>query len=128
MKRFILTLFISISAVLAFAKPPHLASEELFKGQYEQTKGVKTSIAKTRGQYHRGLTVTGNAAVVKKMVEAINKDARRADYYSDNSDEKEHYTVMRINNNGRTIQVGLQRDASGKNGYLFIVGPEEAFK
>lgn len=128
MKRFTLTLALVITAILAFAKPPHLAVEELFKGQYDHTKGVKTSIAKTGGQYHRGLTVTNNPGIVKKMVEAIKKDSSRAASYFDNNDENGLYTVMMITNNGQTIQVGLQRDPQGRNGYLFIQGPDGAFK
>lgn len=122
----IITVFI-VSATAVFAKPPHLAVENLFDGRFNNTNGVTTSIYKNKGNYYRGLTVKGNERVLDKVAEAIEKDRSRGIDYSDFNDDSGRYISLKIVNNGATIFIGLQREKTGE-GFFFIQGKEEAFK
>lgn len=128
MKRTLITLaIIMVSAVTAFAKPPQLATEQLFDGRYNKNKSVSTSIYRNNGTYYRGMTVTGNPDIVRKIADAISKDADSATNYSDYSDRDGQYTSLKIVNNGETIHIGLKQDAPG-TAFFFIQGKEKAFK
>lgn len=128
MKRTLITLaIIMVSAVTAFAKPPQLATEQLFDGRYNKNKSVSTSIYRNNGTYYRGMTVTGNPGIVRKIADAISKDADGATNYSDYSGSDGQYTSLKIVNNGETIHIGLKQDAPG-SAFFFIQGKEKAFK
>ncbi len=128
MKRTLITLaIIMVSAVTAFAKPPQLATEQLFDGRYNKNKSVSTSIYRNNGTYYRGMTVTGNPGIVRKIADAISKDADGATNYSDYSGSDGQYTSLKIVNNGETIHIGLKQDAPG-TAFFFIQGKEKAFK
>lgn len=128
MKRTLITLaIIMVSAVTAFAKPPQLATEQLFDGRYNKNKSVSTSIYRNNGTYYRGMTVTGNPDIVRKIADAISKDADGATNYSDYSDRDGQYTSLKIVNNGETIHIGLKQDRPG-SAFFFIQGKEKAFK
>lgn len=127
MKRTLITLALMISAVTAFAKPPHLATEQLFDGRYNKNKSVSTSIYRNNGTYYRGMTVTGNPGIVRKIADAISKDADGATNYSDYSGSDGQYTSLKIVNNGETIHIGLKQDSPG-SAFFFIQGKEKAFK
>ncbi len=128
MKRTLITLaIIMVSAVTAFAKPPQLATEQLFDGRYNKNKSVSTSIYRNNGTYYRGMTVTGNPDIVRKIADAISKDADGATNYSDYSGSVGQYTSLKIVNNGETIHIGLKQDRPG-SAFFFIQGKEKAFK
>ncbi len=73
------------------------------------------------------MTVENNLGIVKKIVEAITKDAPRAKDFSDYHGEDGQYTSLQILNNGEIIYVGLKRDQHG-GAFFFIQGKEKAFK
>ena len=99
MKKFIIIFLMSTTITfLANAKPPHLSVEQLFDGRYNNEKTVSTFVSKDNGSYYRMLQVSNNPAIVK------------------------------ITNNGETIDIGFQQAPSGKSATLFIKGPEKAFK
>ncbi len=128
MKRTLITLaIIMVSAVTAFAKPPQLATEQLFDGRYNKNKSVSTSIYRNNGTYYRGMTVAGNPDIVRKIADAISKDADGATNYSDYSGSDGQYTSLKIVNNGETIHIGLKQDRPG-SAFFFIQGKEKAFK
>ena len=128
MKRTLITLaIIMVSAVTAFAKPPQLATEQLFDGRYNKNKSVSTSIYRNNGTYYRGMTVTGNPDIVRKIADAISKDADGATNYSDYSGSDGQFTSLKIVNNGETIHIGLKQDRPG-SAFFFIQGKEKAFK
>ncbi|MBQ1798581.1 MAG: hypothetical protein IIZ89_04340, partial [Muribaculaceae bacterium] len=97
MKRFILLIITCIITALAVcATPPKLNVESLFDGRYNGNKSVTISIYKSNGNYYRGLTVKNNPGIVKKIAEAIAKDAPRAKEYSDYNGADGQYTSLQI--------------------------------
>lgn len=128
MKRFILLIITCIITALAVcATPPKLNVERLFDGRYNDNKSVTISIYKSNGNYYRGLTVKNNPGIVKKIAEAISKDAPRAKEYSDYNGDDGQYTSLQIVNNGEVIYIGLQRNQHSW-AFFFIQGKEKAFK
>lgn len=115
------------TAIAVFAKPPKLNVEKLFDGRFNSSKSVTISIYKNNGNYYRGMTVNNNPDIIKKIADAIEKDASRASNYSDHQSSDGQYTSLQIVNNGETIYIGLQRDRHG-GGFFFIQGKEKAFK
>ncbi|MBO4813635.1 MAG: hypothetical protein J5523_01605 [Muribaculaceae bacterium] len=127
MKRLIIIITCIIAALAAYANPPKLNVESLFDGRYNGNECVTISIYKNNGNYYRGLTVKNNPGIIKKIAEAISKDAPRAKEYSDYSGADGQYTSLQIVNNGEIIYIGLQRDKHG-GAFFFIQGKEKAFK
>ena len=127
MKRLLIIITSILTAIAVYANPPKLNVESLFDGRYNDNKCVTISIYKSNGNYYRGMTVENNPGIVKKIAEAITKDAPRAKDFSDYQGEDGHYTSLQIVNNGETIYIGLQRDRHGV-AFFFIQGKEKAFK
>ena len=75
MKRLIIIITCIVTALAVYANPPKLNVESLFDGRYNDNKSVTISIYKNNGNYYRGLTVKDNPGIVKKIAEAISKDA-----------------------------------------------------
>ena len=127
MKRLTIIILCLVTAIAVFAKPPKLNVEKLFDGRFNSSKSVTISIYKSNGNYYRGITVTNNPGIIKKIADAIERDAPRASHYSDHQNSDGQYTSLQIINNGETIYIGLQRDRNG-GGFFFIQGKEKAFK
>ena len=127
MKRLAIIILCLVTAIAVFAKPPKLNVEKLFDGRFNSSKSVTISIYKSNGNYYRGITVTNNPGIIKKIADAIERDASRASHYSDHQNSDGQYTSLQIINNGETIYIGLQRDRHG-GGFFFIQGKEKAFK
>ena len=127
MKRLIIIITCIIAALAVYANPPTLNVESLFDGRYNGNECVTISIYKNNGNYYRGLTVKNNPGIIKKIAEAISKDAPRAKEYSDYSGADGQYTSLQIVNNGEIIYIGLQRDKHD-GAFFFIQGKEKAFK
>ena len=127
MKRLIIIITCVIAALAAYANPPKLNVESLFDGRYNDNKSVTITIYKNNGNFYRGLTVTNNPGIIKKIAEAITKDVPRAKEYSDHNGPDGQYTSLQIVNNGEIIYIGLQRDRHG-GAFFFIQGKEKAFK
>lgn len=127
MKRLIIIILSMATALAVFAKAPKLNVESLFDGRFNNNRSVTISIYKNNGNYYRGITVKNNQDIIKKIADAIAKDAPRASDYSDHHGEDGQYTSLQIINNGETIYIGLQRDRHG-GGFFFIQGKEKAFK
>lgn len=117
----------TITCVIAYAKPPQLAVEQFFDGRYNKEKNVTISIkSNDDGDYYRGMSVANNPDIIKKIVEAMDKDSAKASKSFNQSGEGGQYTSLKIINNGETIDIGLQQ--YNGNAYLFIKGKEKAFK
>ncbi len=127
MKRLIIIITCIVTALAVYANPPKLNVESLFDGRYNDNRCVTISIYKNNGNYYRGLTVKNNPGIIKKIVEAIAKDAPRAKEYSDYNGPDGQYTSLQIVNNGELIYIGLQREKHG-GAFFFIQGKEKAFK
>lgn len=127
MRRLIIIIMCFVTALAVYANPPKLNVESLFDGRYNGDKSVTISIYKNNGNYYRGLTVKNNPGIVKKIADAISKDAPRAKEYSDYNGSDGQYTSLQIVNNGELIYIGLQRDKHG-GAFFFIQGKEKAFK
>ena len=127
MKRLIIIITCIVTSLAVYANPPKLNVESLFDGRYNGDKSVTISIYKNNGNYYRGLTVKSNPGIVKKIADAISKDAPRAKEYSDYNGADGQYTSLQIVNNGELIYIGLQRDKHG-GAFFFIQGKEKAFK
>ena len=127
MKRLFFIIASVVTAIAAYANPPKLNVESLFDGRYNDNKSVTITIYKNNGNFYRGLTVTNNPGIIKKIAEAITKDVPRAKEYSDHNGPDVQYTSLQIVNNGEIIYIGLQRDRHG-GAFFFIQGKEKAFK
>lgn len=127
MRRLIIIIMCFVTALAVYANPPKLNVESLFDGRYNGDKSVTISIYKNNGNYYRGLTVKSNPCIVKKIADALSKDAPRAKEYSDYNGADGQYTSLQIVNNGELIYIGLQRDKHG-GAFFFIQGKEKAFK
>lgn len=127
MKRLSIIILYIFTAIVVFAKPPKLNVENLFDGRFNSNKSVTISIYKNNGNYYRGITVNNNPGIIKKIADAIEKDAPRASNYFDYQGSDGRYTSLQIINNGETIYIGLQRDRHG-GAFFFIQGKEKAFK
>ena len=127
MRRLIIIIMCFVTALAVYANPPKLNVESLFDGRYNGDKSVTISIYKNNGNYYRGLTVKSNPGIVKKIADALSKDAPRAKEYSDYNGADGQYTSLQIINNGELIYIGLQRDKHG-GAFFVIQGKEKAFK
>ena len=126
MRRLIIIIMCFVTALAVYANPPKLNVESLFDGRYNGDKSITISIYKNNGNYYRGLTVKNNPGIVKKIADALSKDAPRAKEYSDYNGADGQYTSLQIVNNGELIYIGLQRDKHG-GAFFFIQGKEKAF-
>lgn len=113
---------------MANAKSPQISVEQFFDGRYNKEKTVSTFISKDSGTYYRMLQVTNNPSIVKKIAETLAKDKAKTTRYFEQTGEGGKSTLVKIQNNGETIDIGFQQDPSGKSATLFIKGPEKAFK
>ena len=127
MKRLLIIITCIMTAMAVYAAPPKLNVAKLFDGRYNDNKNVTTTIYKNNGNYYRGITVKNNPDIIKKIAEAISKDAPRAKEYSDYNGPDGQYTSLQIVNNGDIIYIGMQRDKHG-GAFFFIQGKEKAFK
>ena len=126
MRRLIIIIMCFVTALAVYANPPKLNVESLFDGRYNGDKSVTISIYKNNGNYYRGLTVKNNPGIVKKIADALSKDAPRAKEYSDYNGADGQYTSLQIVNNGELIYIGLQRDKHG-GAFFFIQVKEKEF-
>lgn len=128
MKRLLIIMSLAIIAVTANAKPPQISVEQLFDGRYNKEKTVSTSIIKDNGTYFRLLQVKDNPVIVKKIADMLTKDRSKSTRYFEQTGEGGKSTIVKISNNGETIDIGFQQDPAGKSATLFIKGSEKAFK
>lgn len=128
MKRIIIIFFTAIIALMANAKPPQISVEQFFDGRYNQEKTISTFFSNDNGTYYRMLQVKNNPAIVKKIVEMLAKDKSKTTRFFEQTGEGGKSTIVKITNNGETIDIGFQQDPSGKSATLFIKGPEKAFR
>lgn len=128
MKRYIILIISLVISIVAMAKPPHLNVEKLFDGSYNSDKSVSIHISKSKKKYFRGFTVNNNAKLVDKVTDLFKKDAENAEASQDFIENgKPCYSSITVYNNECKIEIGLSY--SGDSGcYLFISGPNEAFK
>lgn len=128
MKRYITTAISIFVVIIAMAKAPDLNVEKLFDGSYNTDKSVSIIISKTKDKYFRGFTVNNNPTLVKKITVLFNKDKETAEQSQDLiQNGSTNYSSMKIKNNNLYIQIGLSY-SDDSNCYLFITGPNEAFK
>lgn len=128
MKRYILIIAALFISIAAMAKPPRLNVEKLFDGSYNSDKTVRIHISRTPEKYFRGFTVTNNAALVKKVTDLFKKDVPKAEKSQDIIENGGVvYSSMTVKNNDLDINIGLSY-SPGNVCYLFITGPNEAFK
>lgn len=128
MKRLLILISIIFVAIVANAKSPQLSVEQFFDGRYNKEKSVSTSISKDNGMLYRILKVNDNPAIVRKIADTLAKDKSRASKYFEQTGEGGKSVIIKIMNNGETIDIGFQQNPSGKSATLFIKGSEKAFK
>lgn len=128
MKRILILFLITVASLIANAKPPQISVEQLFDGRYNNEETVSTFLSKDNGTYFRMLQVSDNPAIVTKISEMLAKDKAKTTRYFEQIGEGGKSIVVKITNNGETIDIGFQEDTSGKFATLFIRGPEKAFK
>ncbi len=128
MKRLLIIFTMALVSLLANAKPPQISVEQLFDGRYNKEKTVSTSILKENGMYFRMLQVNDNPAIVKKIAETLSNDRTRATKYFEQTGEGGKSIIVKIINNGETINIGFQQAPSSNSATLFIKGSEKAFK
>lgn len=128
MKRHLLMLLCAIVALTAFASPPKLNTEQVFDGRYSNRKNVTIAIVERPDNYFRSITIKNDAALVKSIHQLMMKDKPRAAEYNDYQDERSHYILLKVMNNGELINIGFETDPAEKSGTFFIRGNAKAFK
>lgn len=128
MKRLLIIFLTTIVALMASAKAPQISVEQFFDGRYNKEKTVSTFFSKDNGSYFRMLQVNNNPEIVKIIDETLAKDKANTSRYFEQTGEGGKSIIVKIINNGETIDIGFQQDPSGKSATLFIKGPEKAFK
>lgn len=128
MKRLLIIISIIVIAFAANAKPPQISVEQFFDGRYNKEKTVSMSISKDNGMYYRILKVYDNPDIVGKISEAISKDKSKAQKFSEQTGAGGKSVIVKIVNNGETIDIGFQQAPSGSSATLIIKGAEKAFK
>ncbi len=127
MKKYILTLILSMVSLAVSAKSPNLHVEQMFNGSYNTNPSVSLNISKNQEKYFRGCTVTKNKGILSKVSKLFEKDLPRATRSQDLISNGTRFRSMTVINNGEEIYVGLSYDADD-GCYLFISGPLKAFK
>ncbi len=117
-----------IVALAASAKPPQLSVEKFFDGRFNKEETVRTSILKDNGTFFRMLQVKNNPAIVSEIAQTLSKDRSKAAKFFEQTGAGGKSVIVKVTNNGETIDIGFQQDPSGKSATLFIKGPEKAFK
>ncbi len=128
MKKLLIIFLMSIISLVANAKPPQILVEQFFDGRYNKEKTVSTFFSKDNGSYYRMLQVNNNPAIVRKIADTLAKDKAKTTRYFEQTGEGGKSIIVKITNNGETIDIGFQQDPSGKSATLFIKGSEKAFK
>lgn len=128
MKRLLIILLTTMIALMTNAKPPQISVEQFFDGRYNKEKTVSIFFSKDNGSYFRLLQVSNNPTLVKKIYETLNKDKAKTTRYLEQTGEGGSSIIIKISNNGETIDIGFQQNLSGDSASLFIRGPEKAFK
>ncbi len=126
MKKYILAIFLTLSALTASAKAPGLNVEKLFDGTYNSDPSVTIILTQSQDKFFRGFTVADNEAIVKKVTELFEKDLPRATSSQVIKNNGTEYRSMTLVNNGENIYIGVSyNDDNGC--YLFIAGAPAAF-
>lgn len=128
MKKLLIIISIFFVAFAANATPPQISVEQFFDGRFNKEKTVSTSISKDNGMYYRILKVKDNPALVREIAETLSKDQSRAMRYSEQTGEGGKSVIVKIINNGETINIGFQEAPSGSSATLIIKGTEKAFE
>lgn len=128
MKRLLIIISIIVVGFAANAKSPQISVEQFFDGRFNKEKTVSMSISKDNGLFYRILKVMDNPAIVKEIAETLLKDKSKAKSYTEQIGEGGRSVIVKIINNGETINIGFQEAPSGKSATLIIKGPEKAFK
>lgn len=128
MKKLLIVFITAIVALTANAKPPQLSVEQFFDGRYNNERTVSIFISKENGAFYRMLQVHDNPGIVKKIAETLAKDKVKTTRYFEQTGEGGKSTIVKVLNNGETIDIGFQQAPIGKSATLFIKGPEKAFK
>ena len=128
MKRLLIIFLTTLTALMANAKPPKIAVQQFFDGRYNKEKTVSTFFSKDNGTCFWMLQVNNNPAIVKTISETLAKDKASTSRYFEQTGEGGKSVIVKVTNNGETIDIGFQQDPSGKSASLFIKGPEKAFK
>ncbi len=89
---------------------------------------MSLNISRTREKYFRGCTVSNNEELVSKITQLFDKDLPRSVRSQDLTNSgSSRFRSMIIINNGEEIYIGLSYTGA-KGCYLFISGPQSAFK
>lgn len=128
MKRLLTILLSTIVFSMAYAKTPQISVEQFFDGRYNKEKTVSTFISKENGTFYRMLQVYNNPDIVNVIAKTITKDKINATRFFEQTGEGGKSIIIKLSNNGETIDIGFQQAPSGNSATLFIKGPEKAFK
>ncbi len=128
MKRLLTIITVIAVAFVANAKAPQITVEQFFDGRYNKENTVSTSISKDNGIFYRILKVKDNPAIVRKIADALAIDKSKATRYSEQTGKGGRSILVKILNNGETIDIGFQEAPSGRSATLIIKGSEKAFK
>ena len=110
------------------ATPPNLNVEKLFNGSYNSNKSVSIQISRSKNKYFRGITVNNNAKLVEEITALFRKDLEKAEESQDIIENGGvSYSSMTVLNNNLGITIGISYSPNNSC-YLFITGPNEAFK
>lgn len=127
MKRYLILVLLTISALTALAAPPHLACEAIFERDDLRRPGVDLCIKKEPNNYYRGIIVKKDPKLLAEVKKLVEKDRKLASVVAEKNPEKGGGIVLNIPNNGQIINVGLSWKDNGDFGF-FIQSVLSAFE
>lgn len=127
MKRLLIIFAVMLSALAAWATPPHLACEAIFNRKDLRVKGNDIVNIIGDGNYFRSITSENNPKLMAEIKALVEKDKKRAYNKVDRYIDGEETIILNISSNGHIINVGL---TTAEPGYvrLFIQSDPKAFE
>ncbi len=126
--RIVIAIIFLLMGLMASAKAPDLQCEKAFDRALLKNPSVSMQISNHPLSYYRRVSVSGDKAMVKRIIAWVEADSKKAFGSVDSSDDEFHRSlILNIDNDGKTINVGL-KVLSEDTCTLFVEGVPEAFK
>lgn len=127
MKKIIIIALTLLISVVCHAASPNLVCEKIFEKKEVRTAGHELTIVTQPRNYFRSVSFSNDPKLEKEIEKAVEQDRKIAGNCVDRWDGEKHYTILNIENNGYTINIGFYKKSDGSV-RLFVQGEPEAFK
>ncbi len=127
MKKLITIAIVLFVSVVCRAAAPNLATEKIFDRKELRSEGHQLTIVNGAGNYFRSVSFSNDPKLEKDIEKAIEADRKKSYNQVDRWDDNRQYTILNIENNGHTINIGYYHEPDGSV-RLFIQANPDAFK